>query len=589
MNNNDIIASIYQIIENIEYFEAEQLFLVQNVNDNNQYWLQHIDLKNRSDSQIELIKDKINKIKSLPGNERFAKLIEIKEEDNSINLIYEKVQGISLDKKLTNYQDKSEAEIIKLIKYVLESLKLIHDHGFVHHMINPKNMIMDTDKNHLVINNYGKITTDLYSSLMATISVEDTVYITQEQLRGQASFSCDIYALGMVIISSIMGINVLNLDENELGLLNWSEQKDYTPNFRDIINKMINSKINQRYSNVDDILADVAKHFSETSNNNLDNKPNYTPTEIIFAETHKEQQQEKTSSSEPVLNTTQVSIPDDSVKEDKSVYASDVSNMAATEFVAPSETEIKKNNLSLDKIDSADHSHKQEIEIISGNSHLIDNVSVSADQLSNSASQDQLISKSKLSLNNSWIHLLKTPKGILGLFFLILMIVIGGHFYKNHLETKKVEQLTTNIEKFYKNNEFDNCIALINSSQTQALVIAEQITEQFLGKCWLGLAQLEASKGNLTQAIDIAVKINYKSADYARARQFIDDWSKQLLKEAQIICEKGGNLSSVRTKLAGIPQSSKWKKDALNLIENCKKKPSTGSTIDLCPGPLCPE
>ena len=130
---------------------------------------------------------------------------------------------------------------------------------------------------------------------------------------------------------------------------------------------------------------------------------------------------------------------------------------------------------------------------------------------------------------------------------------------------------------------------MINSNETQSLEIADSITEEFVGKCWLGLAELQASKNQFSEAIDIATKVNNKSPDYTDAKILIDEWSEELFKEAQIICENEGDISLAEQKLSYIPESSKWKKEALNLINNCQKPQIEDGVINLCPGPLCPE
>jgi serine/threonine-protein kinase len=600
MNHSDIIASTYKIIENIESFEAEELFLIQNIENNTQYWLQHIDLNHRSDSQIESIKEKIKTLQSvaneIENNRRFAPLIELKEEDNHLNLIYEKTTGIRLvDKdKLVNYRHKTELEIIQIIKYISETLKLLHDRGFIHQMINPKNMIINTDDDRLILNNYGKITNDLYSSLMATVSFEDTVYITQEQLRGKASCSCDIYALGMVIINSLLGINVLNLEETKSGELNWAEEKNYTDKFQQIINKMIHPKIKQRYNNVTEILADIEQNFPEiNNNNNVVNTSDYTPTEIILPESEMEAQAEEQTSSEAALNATQISIPDQPKQEPKSEPIQNIIPMTATEFVPPKETEQNNHHahqITTEKIPIL--SPNQSRELISSPPHEIKNINTNFHPPldSNSNYQANNLAKNDNSLSDYIIHFIQTPQGILSIFMLILIIVFGVNAYKNYLQTKKVEQLTAKLEQLITDEEFEQCITLINSTETQSLVVAASITEEFLGKCWLGSAEKEAEQKNYSQAIKTAVQINNKSADYVRAKQLIDDWSEAIFQEAQIICEQGGEISSVQNKLASIPQSSKWKKEALNLITNCSQKPKENNgVIQLCPGPLCPE
>lgn len=59
--------------------------------------------------------------------------------------------------------------------------------------------------------------------------------------------------------------------------------------------------------------------------------------------------------------------------------------------------------------------------------------------------------------------------------------------------------------------------------------------------------------------------------------------------EAKILCQTNSELSLIEEKLMPIPESSKWKKDALNLLDQCENNTNNNQVIPLCPGPLCPE
>ncbi|MGI0483756.1 hypothetical protein ACN4EE_23620, partial [Geminocystis sp. CENA526] len=134
--------------------------------------------------------------------------------------------------------------------------------------------------------------------------------------------------------------------------------------------------------------------------------------------------------------------------------------------------------------------------------------------------------------------------------------------------------------------KYNDCLILINSDKVQSLTVRDSIQQEFLGKCQLGLAELEALDNQFAEAIKIALRIDSKSSDYNRAKEFIDDWSKQILEEAKNMHSLENDCSIIEEKLANIPESSVWKKDALDLIHECKNK---GIVIDMCPGPLCVE
>ncbi len=587
MNNSNSIASIYNIVENLEYFEAEQLYLVTTKDDSTkQYWVQHIDLKNRSVEENKLIQDTISTIKSLSSqeleNKDFTNLIKVIEAENTIDLVYEKIAGESLKTKINNADNQTEIEIIKQLKNLLLALKLIHDRGLIHQMIKPQNLTLTNTNQQIIFNNYGKVTTDLYSSSMATISFEDTRYITQDQLKGKATFSTDIYALGMVIITSIIGVNVSSLEENDSGTWNWnqSQNQNFSDRFVNIIDKMTHRKNRLRYQNVAEILDTINQSFPQLENKQiLATETDYTRTQIITFETEEDKiVEEEKQAPQPEKNTPPLILD-------------------ATQIVTPETIPQEKKTEDNQQTNNLENTSDQ---AITNNSEIptLTNNNTTSEQNISTPENEENRANNKLTFINNLSSQIKTTKGIITIVILIFMTILGVSIYNNYRYQKKVENLISQIETYYQNDEFNNCISLINSTETQSLAIADSLTQEFLGKCWLGLAESQALARNFAEAITIAVKVNNKSPNYTRARKFIDDWSEQLLKEAKIICENGGDIAQANQRLESIPESSVWKKQALDLISKCPNLQTendlttptiTDGVVEVCPGPLCPE
>ncbi|WPF89825.1 protein kinase [Cyanobacterium aponinum AL20118] len=578
MKDKIIIHSKYQMIQTLENFNEEKIYLVKNIVNNQKYLLQSLDLSLITPEEINQIREKIELIKNIAkqseNNQRFPSLVDVFDEKKAIVIIYEKFEGNNLQNILNSRQLWTELEAVNYLYYLLESLDLIHRENLVHQIIKPQNLTINNQQ--IFINSYGKLS-NLKSSLMETVTLEDKLYIAPEQIRGKIKISSDIYALGMVIISLVTGKNILSLEEDDTGKIIWSEGETLTANFIQIIDKMIAYQTQNRYSNCQEVMGDIAKFFPQrVSEKSLDysteNIAHYTPTEIIISTEEEEFSQEENYSNSSYLNPTEYVNSNNSNQKEKEIIVNDTELINAEDDI--------KSLLPLAEEYLSEESKSFSARIDSQNQKEISNDNT----VSNSSS---LLPYSEHKFN--LIRQIKTPRGILISFIICILIIFSFSWLKSYLYQKKVESLITEIQSYYEQENFDECIALINSNTVQSLPIANSLTDEFLGKCWLGLAEIQAVDGNFAEAINIAIQINRDSSDYERARQFIDDWSEQLFLEAKILCQTNSELSLIEEKLMPIPESSKWKKDALNLLDQCENNTNNNQVIPLCPGPLCPE
>jgi serine/threonine-protein kinase len=571
MKINDIIASDYKIVEILEYFDSQQFYIVEKLGQTNtQYFLHNIELlNNNNESQNKIV----DNIKSLSKNplmfDRFSPLIEILTENNNLQIIYEIPEGITLQKQIETKNLWTEEEAIINLKYLLESINLLHQQNLIHQIIKPQNIIL-SDHKHLKFNNYGKIN-NINSPVMVTITIEDKLYIPPENIRGKIVFSSDIYSLGMVIISMITGKNAITLDEDQEGKLIWDKEGYFNENLGMILNKMIHPNISQRYQNIQNIINDINKYFPNLNNNN-----GYIPTEII-------------PDNAQLSNIHPTEIIDSNIQENNPQV------IDKTQLIFPNSTENESIILSNSNIHNSSIIQDSSIEsnlppLLDESNSVKNNHNTQLKPPVNSAlnSQQKLFVQSHFFVN--FLTKAKTPKGIIISCSIASLIIFSFAFLKNYLYEKKVNAIVQEITTLSDQKKYDDCLVLINSDKVQSLSVRDTIQEEFLGKCQLGLAESEALKNNFSEAIKIAIKIDTNSSDYNRAKTFIDDWSKQILEEAKTMASLQNNCSTIEEKLANIPQSSIWKKDALDLIEGCKNKALIiNPTVDICPGPLCVE
>lgn len=587
MKINDIIASDYRISDIVEYLDFEQFYLVEKIDIPEQKYLLHnLDLSNNKTSAKELI----DKIKSLSKNpsmfDRFAPVIDILSENNNLQIIYENIEGITLQEQIKTQTLWTEEEAIINLQYLLESIDLLHQQNLIHQIIKPQNLIL-SERNHLIINNYGQININ-NSPVMMTITIEDKLYIPPETIRGKTVFSSDIYSLGMIIISMLTGKNAIELDEDKEGKLMWTNQEHFDENLVIILNKMIHPQISKRYQNIPAVITDIKQYFPAVNQNNS----GYIPTEIIPND-------DQLSN----INPTQIVDKNEPKPIDKTqlIFPNYIEDKPMLSELNPNNNSDIKNSSNIDNISNIKSSSNIQSSSNTKSSSNIQSSSIEPNTpslLNESNNKSQLKSRDNSSLNQqdklfvhthffvNFITKIKTPTGLIISFGVASLIIFSFAFLKNYLYEKKVNSILEEITALSDEQKYNDCIVLINSDKVQSLTVRESIQQEFLGKCQLGLAELEALDNNFAEAIKIALRIDSKSSDYNRAREFINDWSKKILEEAETMYAQQQECSMIEEKLANIPESSRWKKDAFDLIQKCKNK---GIIIDMCPGPLCVE
>lgn len=570
-NSHPVVAGEYEVLELLECLDGERFYLTRKIGNNRRYLVDEVEFASHNQEEIEAIQKRVDLLGLIDRQNkenRFFRISETKKTADGIFVVYPVVEGESLRQRLNNNQLWTEKEAIRSFKYLLESLAYLHGHGFIHSLIKPQHIFVAATGD-LLFSNYGRISVEK-SGLAATITLEDKLFIPPETIRGKSCFASDIYALAMVIISLVTGKDILNAEYDEGGKLQWEKLGNYSPTFVSILNGCI-APLSRRYQRVEEVLADIHSSFADSnadgdSGSKMNNpSPEYTPTELIDFEAEKRETPSPPST--PTSDTQLIELP-------------------TSQTIPPTTPETKP-------IESSN----QRISQGKGNTVDIPPTLIFSPQEAAENSPHQtstFVSRQGKSVADNQFPTTRlippdSGKKLLwfGLFSLITVAIIS--LISNYLYQKKVEAIIEEINQLYDKKEFDECRILLNSERVDSLPVADTIREQFLGRCLLGLAQEKADKNQLGEAIKIALTVDEKSADYEKAKQLIDEWSEQIISEAETLCNQQGYSPQVEEKLAQIPESSSRKKEALSLAKTCNKTNGQDNVIMICPGPLCPE
>jgi serine/threonine protein kinase len=185
------------------------------------------------------------------------------EEDGEFYLVEEYVEGSSLFQELGTGQRWSEGYVTKLIKDILEVLAFVHQKHVIHRDIKPSNIIRREKDGRIFLIDFGAVkqvakqAADDNTMAPHTVIVGTPGYMPGEQLRGSPRTSSDVFAVGMIAIYALTGLNPalgqIPEDEQTAEVV-WHDRADASPELTAIIDKMVAYDFRQRYPSAGEAL-----------------------------------------------------------------------------------------------------------------------------------------------------------------------------------------------------------------------------------------------------------------------------------------------------------------------------------------------
>jgi serine/threonine protein kinase len=198
-------------------------------------------------------------LSELGKHSQIPQLLAYFEDSQYLNLIYEYIPGKALTELLST-QPWQETEAKLLFKNLLSVLEFIQSNNVVHRNLNPATIIQSGSK--WIVIDFATVKNLKYADRaisQSTIAQGMKGYMPAEQLIGMASFSSDIYALGMIIVHALTGIHPRKLKINrQTGNVIWRNHVQVNKHFADILDRSICYHFGDRYQSATEILNDLA-------------------------------------------------------------------------------------------------------------------------------------------------------------------------------------------------------------------------------------------------------------------------------------------------------------------------------------------
>jgi serine/threonine protein kinase len=219
----------------------------------------------------QLFEQEAKQLQQLGEHSQIPTLFAYFQEDNYLYLVQQCIEGQDLLKELQQEGVFSEAKIRSLFLDLLPVLKFIHDRHTIHRDLKPENIMRRQRDYRLVLIDFG-VAKMLATSVIAYpkgTSLGSHGYAPIEQLKeGNATAASDLFSLGATCFHLLTNIPPFQLwvEQGYSWVTNWQQHLPQTLSTEliNVLDKLLQKDINQRYQSAEDVLHDLQPQPSST-------------------------------------------------------------------------------------------------------------------------------------------------------------------------------------------------------------------------------------------------------------------------------------------------------------------------------------
>ena len=256
----EIIGDRYQIVKYLGGKKETNSYVADSLSseDSSRYYLEILQPQNIKSSLSETTNEimmGLNNLSIVDKEKRVPNATEYFIDRSKIYIVQEYVEGKNLARIIEDQFILSEAEVIDILTDTAIALRPIHKQQIIHGNIQPSSLIKRQKDNKISLVDFS-----LIKEAINIIPDSKTGYIPPEQIAGRATYTSDIYALGMTAIHVLTGTSPQKLEKNpRTGEILWHRKARISPNFAKILDKMICLDKNLRYPSLNKLIKDLKK------------------------------------------------------------------------------------------------------------------------------------------------------------------------------------------------------------------------------------------------------------------------------------------------------------------------------------------
>ena len=208
-------------------------------------------------------------LKHLDNCARIPKLIDCFQKQGKFYLIQEYILGTPLNQELISGKRFEEKAVIDLLQDILSVLDFVHSQGIIHRDLKPSNLIRRQLDGKITVIDFGAVKgiSNLAierGQITQTRAIGTEGYMPAEQWKNQPKFNSDIYAVGIIGIQAIAGLDIEDIFHHKKTCESiWHYATPDRPiaqisdKLEKVLNKMVRYHFNDRYQCAAEVLQDL--------------------------------------------------------------------------------------------------------------------------------------------------------------------------------------------------------------------------------------------------------------------------------------------------------------------------------------------
>lgn len=216
--------------------------------------------QNDLESSLTYFIKECDRLKAVGHHDRIPTFIEYFEEGGQHHIVQQYIPGQNLLEEARGRDRYSETEVIDLLLDCLETLDFIHSKNLIHRDIKPANLIRRQIDSKICLVDFGaaKAVSETILAKTSHTLIGSVSYSAPEQMIGHATYASDLYALGATCLFLLTGQEPTDLYSIAEDQWCWQETYQTSPEFAEVLNKLIHRATSKRYTTAKEARNDVA-------------------------------------------------------------------------------------------------------------------------------------------------------------------------------------------------------------------------------------------------------------------------------------------------------------------------------------------
>ncbi len=218
----------------------------------------------------ELFQREAETLGRIGNHPQMPRLLDYFELEHEFFLVQEYVKGATLQQEVRRSGPFDESMVFKVLEEVLPLLDHLHSQEVIHRDIKPANIIRREIDDKLVLIDFGAVKDQVSQTAIANPDENSTLtsfavgtpgFAPPEQMAMRPVYASDVYSLGVTCIYLLTGKSPKDLSYNPVsGELSWRDHVRVGPEIQDILGKMLEVSLRDRFRSAKEVMQALAKN-----------------------------------------------------------------------------------------------------------------------------------------------------------------------------------------------------------------------------------------------------------------------------------------------------------------------------------------